>query len=86
MQTLLLQYLVLTGTFLIAYGLLRTVTEMFRQPDEGVSLLMGLSRGQFLSVFMIVAGMLLLLIASKSRSQKLGGLGSPPITNQPSTS
>ena len=77
---------VLTGTFLIAYGLLRTVTEMFRQPDEGVSLLMGLSRGQFLSVFMIVAGMLLLLIASKSRSQKLGGLGSPPITNQPSTS
>tara|TARA_Y100000589_G_scaffold324668_1_gene361202 strand:- start:1228 stop:2253 length:1026 start_codon:yes stop_codon:yes gene_type:complete len=77
---------VLTGTFLIAYGILRILTEIFRQPDEGVSLLMGLSRGQFLSVIMILAGILFVLFASKSKGPKLGGLGCPPTTTQPSTS
>lgn len=77
---------VLTGSFLIAYGILRILTEMFRQPDEGVALMMGLSRGQFLSVIMIIAGSALLLIASRSKGPRLGGLGCPPIPDQSAAS
>jgi phosphatidylglycerol:prolipoprotein diacylglycerol transferase len=41
---------VIGSWFLIAYGVLRVVTELFRQPDEGVALTFGLlSRGQTLS-------------------------------------
>jgi phosphatidylglycerol:prolipoprotein diacylglycerol transferase len=48
------------ATWLLVYGVLRIVTEQFRQPDEGVALLLGLSRGQVLSVLMVVAGATLL--------------------------
>ncbi len=48
------------ATFLLVYGVLRIVTEQFRQPDEGVALLLGLTRGQVLSVAMVVAGAALL--------------------------
>lgn len=50
----------LTGEFLIGYALVRIFCELFREPDEGISLLFGLSRGTFYSIFMIVAGLLLL--------------------------
>lgn len=61
--------------FLILYGALRTVTEMFRQPDEGVALLAGLSRGQVLSVLMMLAGCVCLLIAVKRPGPSVLGLG-----------
>lgn len=48
------------ATWLVVYGILRIVTEQFRQPDAGISLLLGLSRGQVLSVLMVIAGALLL--------------------------
>lgn len=44
----------ISGEFLLAYGVLRIIGEFFREPDA--SLLMGMSRGQFYSIFMIVAG------------------------------
>jgi len=44
----------LGGEFLIGYGIVRIFGELFREPDA--ALLLGLSRGQFYSVFMILAG------------------------------
>jgi phosphatidylglycerol:prolipoprotein diacylglycerol transferase len=51
----------LAGEFLLAYALVRMVCEVFREPDEGVSLIFGLSRGTFYSIFLIVAGISLIL-------------------------
>ncbi len=65
---------VVAGWFLVIYGFFRILTESFRQPDEGVSLVAGLTRGQLLSVFMIVAGASLVSIFSKRRVEKTGGL------------
>ena len=45
---------VLTGVFFIAYALLRIAGEMFREPDAPLTI--GLTRGQFLSLFMILMG------------------------------
>lgn len=69
---------VLTGTFLITYGVLRIFTEFFRQPDDGVALIMDLSRGQFLSAIMIIVGLAILVISSRAHGPKLGGLGRIP--------
>jgi phosphatidylglycerol---prolipoprotein diacylglyceryl transferase len=44
----------LAGEFLIAYALLRALGELFREPDAG--LILGLSRGTFYSLFLILAG------------------------------
>lgn len=44
----------LTGEFLIAYAVVRMIGELFREPDA--SLLFGLSRGTFYSIFLILAG------------------------------
>jgi phosphatidylglycerol:prolipoprotein diacylglycerol transferase len=44
----------LTGEFLLAYALARAVCEVYREPDA--SLILGLSRGTFYSVFLVAAG------------------------------
>lgn len=64
---------VISGWFLILYGLMRIVTEMFRQPDFDVESLAGLSRGQLLSVIMVVAGVALVLVCIRRDSGKRGG-------------
>ena len=51
----------LTGEFLIAYAIARIANEFFRQPDA--SLVMGMSRGQFYSLFLISGGFILIRIA-----------------------
>lgn len=66
---------VVAGWFLIVYGLLRVITEAYRQPDDGVSAILGLSRGQLLSAAMIVCGIALWLICMKRNAKKLGGIG-----------
>lgn len=53
----------LGGEFLIGYGIARIFGELFRQPDA--PLLLGLSRGQFYSLFMILAGALTIWIVRK---------------------
>jgi phosphatidylglycerol---prolipoprotein diacylglyceryl transferase len=60
--------------FLVSYGVLRIATEVFRQPDEGVALLLGLSRGQWLSVLMAAAGAALLPWVVRRAAPKYGGL------------
>jgi phosphatidylglycerol:prolipoprotein diacylglycerol transferase len=49
----------LTGEFLVLYALLRSIGEAFREPDA--PLVLGISRGIFYSVFLAVAGLLILL-------------------------
>ena len=64
---------VISGWFLLLYGLMRICTETYRQPDEGVELVVGLSRGQLLSVCMVVAGVAMALICAGRNPEKAGG-------------
>lgn len=63
--------------FLIGYGVLRIVTEFYRLPDAqlAVQRIAGLSRGQWLSVGMIVCGTVVAVIAKSQKNEKLGGWG-----------
>ncbi len=60
----------LGGEFLVGYALVRMFGELFREPDA--SLILGLSRGTFYSVFVLVAGVALVLFTPKTR------LAAPP--------
>ncbi|MFQ3225597.1 MAG: phosphatidylglycerol:prolipoprotein diacylglycerol transferase [Lentimonas sp.] len=53
------------GEFLIGYGIVRIFGELFREPDA--ALIMGLSRGQFYSIFMILAGAAIIRIARRKQ-------------------
>ncbi len=72
---------VISGLFLVLYGILRVLTELYRLPDaqfaEPRPTLLGiaLSRGQWLSVGMVVAGLVVLVIAAVRPGPKLGGWG-----------
>jgi len=60
----------LCGEFLVAYSIARAIGEVFREPDA--SLIFGLSRGTFYSLFLIAGG--LVLIARNSPPlEKAGG-------------
>jgi phosphatidylglycerol:prolipoprotein diacylglycerol transferase len=48
----------LTGEFLIVYSVGRWIGESFREPDA--ALIMGLSRGTFYSLFLLLAGVILI--------------------------
>ncbi len=58
----------LSGTFLLVYGVGRFIIEFFRQPDIQLGILpWGLSMGQTLCVPMILIGLYLLLTANRRR-------------------
>lgn len=66
--------------FLIVYGVLRVITEFWRLPDaqfgdDGRPF--GLSRGQWLSVAMVVVGAVAAWICSRRNAQKMGGWQRP---------
>jgi phosphatidylglycerol:prolipoprotein diacylglycerol transferase len=59
-----------SGLFLLGYGVFRTAVEFVRLPDDGEYLAFGwLTRGQVLSVPMIVAGAVLIFLAYRDRSR-----------------
>jgi len=59
------------GEFLLGYGLVRILGEIFREPDA--SLILGISRGQFYSIFLILAGGWVIALARKhQRKQNTG--------------
>ncbi|MCP3902703.1 MAG: hypothetical protein GY715_03625 [Planctomycetes bacterium] len=60
--------------FLIGYGVLRIASEFFRQPDVGVEVWAGLSRGQWLSILLVVSGAVGLWIVSRRPVDTMGGL------------
>ena len=57
----------IASEFLIGYGILRIIGEVFRQPDS--SLILGLNRGQFYSIFIILIGIIIWKIANKSQKK-----------------
>lgn len=57
----------LTGEFLILYAIVRSIGEIFREPDAG--LILGLSRGTFYSVFLIAAGSVVIAISARKKSE-----------------
>ena len=65
--------------FLITYGVLRVATEFWRLPDGhlAVQRIAGLSRGQWLSVLMVVCGSVLLRHFTRKDAEKMGGWGTP---------
>jgi phosphatidylglycerol---prolipoprotein diacylglyceryl transferase len=63
-----LPYGLLTGVFFIIYAIMRMVGETFREPDA--TLLLGLTRGQFYSSFMIVIGAAFVLYAIRASSRE----------------
>jgi phosphatidylglycerol:prolipoprotein diacylglycerol transferase len=46
----------LCGEYMVSYAAVRIFCEIFREPDAGVSLILGLSRGTFYSLFLAVVG------------------------------
>jgi phosphatidylglycerol:prolipoprotein diacylglycerol transferase len=63
---------VVSAVFFAGYGVLRFATEQFREPDEGVAMLGGLTLPMLLSLTMVAVGVL--LFALSRRSQPIGGL------------
>ena len=56
----------LTGAFLIGYGLFRTFVELFRTPDAHLGFLMnGLTMGQLLSIPMLLVGLWFVVRAAR---------------------
>ncbi|MEM1207723.1 MAG: prolipoprotein diacylglyceryl transferase [Planctomycetota bacterium] len=65
---------VVSGVFLTVYGLMRIANEFFRMPDAHLGLQwLGLSRGQWLSVPMVVIGVALLAWFATRKTAKVGG-------------
>lgn len=66
---------VIGAWFLILYGIGRIMTEFWRLPDADlvVQRIAGFSRGQWLSVLMIVAGFMMLGICTRRNVAKIGG-------------
>ncbi len=58
----------LSGEFWLIYAAVRMIGETFREPDVGVSLILGLSRGTFYSVFLIAGG-ITFIAASRRRPE-----------------
>ncbi len=52
-----------SGMFLIGYGILRSFAEFFREPEDGIMgiLTLGITMGQWLSIPMIVAGVVMIM-------------------------
>jgi phosphatidylglycerol:prolipoprotein diacylglycerol transferase len=63
----------LSGEFFIAYALVRMVGEVYREPDVGVPLVFGMSRGTFYSLFLVLAGVFLWVRPSKPLVPPQGG-------------
>jgi phosphatidylglycerol---prolipoprotein diacylglyceryl transferase len=66
---------VIGASFLITYGVLRVITEFWRLPDAqlAVQRIAGLSRGQLLSVAMVLAGVVAIIIVKQWGGTRVGG-------------
>jgi phosphatidylglycerol:prolipoprotein diacylglycerol transferase len=67
---------VVAGWFSIVYALMRVVNELFRRPDEQFiteGQLPEITRGQWLSVGLLVMGVAIVVLAKRSKSDNLGG-------------
>lgn len=65
--------LVIGGWFMVTYGVVRIIVEFFREPDEGIDMWFDLSRGQWLSFPLVIAGIVMVWIASRRDVPVMGG-------------
>jgi phosphatidylglycerol:prolipoprotein diacylglycerol transferase len=56
----------LAGLYLLGYAVVRSISEVYREPDAG--LILGLSRGTFYSFFMLFGGLALCLVPGRPLS------------------
>jgi len=64
----------IAGSFIICYAVMRTFNEMFRMPDLQIGFqLFGLTRGQWLSLAMLVVGIVMMLYWRNTKSQTIYG-------------
>lgn len=64
---------ILTGLFFVLYALVRIALENVREPDSGAASILGMTKGQFFSTFMIAIGLAFLLfgvLSSKKREKQ----------------
>ena len=75
---------VIGANFLIFYGVMRVITEVWRLPDDHLNnpLLMGFSRGQWLSALMTLIGVVALVMVSRRKADRIGGWRTPVATEQ----
>jgi phosphatidylglycerol:prolipoprotein diacylglycerol transferase len=60
-----------SAVFLIGYGVLRSIAELFREPDDFLGLLaFGLTMGQWLSAPMIVAGIVMFAWSRRAAARR----------------
>lgn len=65
---------VITAWFGILYSIARVIGEQFRMPDTGIGFqALGLTRGQWLSLALFVASLVVLYFAKKSDAKKIKG-------------
>ncbi len=64
---------VVAAWFAMTYAVMRVVNEFYRLPDEGLGLQAGLSRGQWLSVALFVAGAVVWRFAVSRKVGPVGG-------------
>ncbi len=76
---------IVSGLFLLVYGILRVVVEHFREPDAHIGYqALGLTRGQWLSFALIAAGLLMTILCARRNVQPLPGWRNPlPRTPDP---
>lgn len=65
---------VIAGVFLVTYGAARTISEQFRQIDDGVFMIGSLTLPMLLSLAMIIGGIALIVCASRQAIKPMGGL------------
>jgi len=64
---------VVSGVFLVLYGIVRIFAECFREPDAHIGYYFGwVTQGQILSLFLIAAGMLFLIFFQPSKEGRPG--------------
>lgn len=67
---------VVGGIWLVSYAIVRILTETFRMPDAHIGYqLLGLTRGQWLSVAMLLGSIGILVYALKRKTLPIGGWG-----------
>lgn len=73
-----------SGVFLIGYGIFRSIIEFFREPDAHLGLYFSfISKGQILSIPMILAGLLIIYLGYLSQQKSAIAQGSSAPGDEP---
>jgi phosphatidylglycerol:prolipoprotein diacylglycerol transferase len=69
---------VLSGVFFVSYAVVRIFGEQFRMPDSHLGFqALGLTRGQWISIVMLVLGIVFLALTARRKVALMGGIRTP---------